>query len=439
MRTKLFISHATPADNEFAAWLAAKLELHGYDVWVDIKELDPAIDFWNTIEATIRDDAVKFLFVATKTSLLGNRDGVKKELAVADRVRKKELVDFIVPLRADNVSFDDFSVEILRQNAIDFCDDWAMGLIKLLDYLEKHGVSKTYAITEQMTQTLNRWRDVFALKSTSIVYSKDCYYSNLFPVQLPDSLYVYNDVNVEPFLANKHIPRKKFGNCILTFACPDCVKKFCEYDVNYHRLDVRVLLQSQSPIKVFDAEIRSPHSVCVNLINWVVCEMFYQKGMRLYRPAGKTESRKRYFFRRGVKSKRHEKAVRAKALSGNYRGKNWHYAQSAYFTNFPFEGVLFRAHLLFTDSNDVAFSDAMQIVARRSKGKRFFNNEWRDLLQAAIYSHSDGKDAININLCCEQNRMAIKSKPYVFMSEKGYIEPSAEPLVNAAGDFDDDE
>ncbi len=88
MRTTLFISHATPADNEFAAWLAAKLQLHGYRVWVDIKELDPATDFWKTIETAIRDDSIKFLFVVTSASIGGKRDGVMKELAIADRVRK---------------------------------------------------------------------------------------------------------------------------------------------------------------------------------------------------------------------------------------------------------------------------------------------------------------------------------------------------------------
>ncbi len=131
MRNKIFISHATPDDNEFAAWLATKLELHGYDVWVDINELNPAADFWKTIESTIRNEAVKFLFVATKISTSGTRDGVIKELAVADQIRKNIDPEFIVPLRADDVSYGDFSVEIIRLNAIDFYDNWATGLIKL--------------------------------------------------------------------------------------------------------------------------------------------------------------------------------------------------------------------------------------------------------------------------------------------------------------------
>ena len=34
MKDTIFISHATPTDNIFATWLATKLELCGYKVWV---------------------------------------------------------------------------------------------------------------------------------------------------------------------------------------------------------------------------------------------------------------------------------------------------------------------------------------------------------------------------------------------------------------------
>ena len=34
-RSSLFISHANPEDNYFALWLASKLAMLGYKVWVD--------------------------------------------------------------------------------------------------------------------------------------------------------------------------------------------------------------------------------------------------------------------------------------------------------------------------------------------------------------------------------------------------------------------
>lgn len=94
IREKIFISHATPEDTEFAVWLASKLELFGYKTWVDANSLAPADDFWNTIESAIRNEAIRFVFVATKESI--HKDGVKKELAVADRVRKN-IENFIIP------------------------------------------------------------------------------------------------------------------------------------------------------------------------------------------------------------------------------------------------------------------------------------------------------------------------------------------------------
>ena len=72
MKDTIFISHATPDDNIFAAWLATKLELCGYKVWVDLNNLNPSVDFWETIDKTIREDAIKFIFVTTAT-LLGKR------------------------------------------------------------------------------------------------------------------------------------------------------------------------------------------------------------------------------------------------------------------------------------------------------------------------------------------------------------------------------
>jgi hypothetical protein len=35
MRNKIFISHAKPEDNDFTIWLASRLELLGYEVWID--------------------------------------------------------------------------------------------------------------------------------------------------------------------------------------------------------------------------------------------------------------------------------------------------------------------------------------------------------------------------------------------------------------------
>jgi hypothetical protein len=47
MRKTIFISHATPDDNDFTKWLALKLIGLGYDIWCDILFLDKGVDFWS--------------------------------------------------------------------------------------------------------------------------------------------------------------------------------------------------------------------------------------------------------------------------------------------------------------------------------------------------------------------------------------------------------
>ena len=63
MRNKIFISHATPNDNDFTKWLALKLITLGYDVWCDVFYLDKGVDFWKTIETEIRDNTIQFFVV----------------------------------------------------------------------------------------------------------------------------------------------------------------------------------------------------------------------------------------------------------------------------------------------------------------------------------------------------------------------------------------
>lgn len=332
VRTKLFISHATPTDNEFAAWLAAKLELHGYDVWVDIKELDPATDFWNMIKTTIRDHAIKFLFVASRTSVLGNLDGIKKELAVADRVRKTSLPDFIVPLRIDDVSFDDFPVEILRRNAIDFYSDWADGLLKLLEYLDKQGIARTSIAAGQMAEALQRWKDISTSESAKIITTSDQYYSNLFPVALPQYLYAYDSPSIVQALKIGRIPYRKINSCILTFACPCCIQRRFGLDIKHMSFEISSILTNAENVEAFDVIIKRPDNLCVALINYNIDEWLNNSvGLIRFRSIINNQSKNKYYFKRGFKSKRNE-ASRSKVLSGAYKEKSWHYAQSAYFT-----------------------------------------------------------------------------------------------------------
>ena len=69
-QSRIFLSHATPEDNEFTRWLAAKLSIAGYDVWCDFDELKGGDIHWDKIETTIRHDSYRLIAVVSPASYM---------------------------------------------------------------------------------------------------------------------------------------------------------------------------------------------------------------------------------------------------------------------------------------------------------------------------------------------------------------------------------
>jgi hypothetical protein len=64
-RPLVFISHATPQDNEFVLWLGTRLTPLGFEVWADILKLRGGQDWTELLEAALNERAAKVLLVAT--------------------------------------------------------------------------------------------------------------------------------------------------------------------------------------------------------------------------------------------------------------------------------------------------------------------------------------------------------------------------------------
>lgn len=136
-RELLFVTHAAPEDNEFALWLSSKLAMAGYRVWIDRRRLRGGADFWDEIERVLRNDALKQIVVFTENV---RKDGVKKELAIGDTVRKK-IPDpkFMIPVRSSGIDFGEAPPEFLRDHIIDAHPNWHDCLKELFQTLEGSG------------------------------------------------------------------------------------------------------------------------------------------------------------------------------------------------------------------------------------------------------------------------------------------------------------
>lgn len=135
----IFLSHALPEDNEFTRSLALRFAREGYPAWCELTKLLGGEDSWIEIEEAIRSRTMKFLFVLSKTS--NEKPGVLQELALAKRVGKGR-EDVVIPLKIDDLSADETTIELTRLNSIDLREGWVSGLAKLLEKLKRDGVPK---------------------------------------------------------------------------------------------------------------------------------------------------------------------------------------------------------------------------------------------------------------------------------------------------------
>ncbi|WP_439401426.1 toll/interleukin-1 receptor domain-containing protein [Bradyrhizobium sp. DASA03068] len=138
LRNVVFISKATPGDDEFALWLAPRLEASGYTVYADIIRLEPGVRWRQELTNTLQARAVKMLLCGRDSTL--SRNGVQEEIGIAEDLAR-ELKDpkFIIPLRLERYK-KVFGIGELQ--FIDFSNGWASGLNQLLNALDKEKVPR---------------------------------------------------------------------------------------------------------------------------------------------------------------------------------------------------------------------------------------------------------------------------------------------------------
>jgi hypothetical protein len=189
-RDVVFISHATPDDNEFVRWLGTRLTGYGYKVWADIFDLAGGTPFWVNIEEAIRKKAAKVVAVVSRASCAPDRSGVRNEISVADAV-KKSLKDseFIIPVRIDDVPFADLPIQIHQLNAIDFSKGWGAKLADLVDTLTKAGVPR---VVTDLTAEFDRWRAASVRSDVVVERGEEPLLTSIVPiVRLPEEISFY--------------------------------------------------------------------------------------------------------------------------------------------------------------------------------------------------------------------------------------------------------
>ena len=438
MRDTIFISHATPEDNEFTIWLASRLELLGYKVWIDKKELLGGEAFWKDIEKAITEKAIKVLLVYSKNIITESghvKVGIQKEIDLTINVLNDnpDLRDFLIFLHLDDAPFSLFEGS-KDLNQIPFMNNWAEGLEVLLKKLVKDSVP-----TFDGNNNFAQWYLEHYLIKNPIVEKKELYYTNWWNIEhLPKQFYIYRFKNKQLaktiYDVNKHVISTLNANCIISF------EKNLIFEILHENETVKILPTDSYEIKVSDILFglqtetfptqRDAENYFKKLLRRVIHILFRNiklnwselsnKNLAYYHTIESLPTSK-FSFSYPHRTKINQKK---KNLHGKYLtiGK-WHFGISIKPTLSPYLGFSLKSHIIFTSDGMKAFDDKDLIHSyRRKKGKRMFNEEWRDLLLAFISSLKNANNEIFINVATN-DRLVMKNNVELFWSKYGYYDP----------------
>lgn len=421
-KTKIFISHSTPSDNYFATWLASKLKQLGYEVWIELDELRSGDAFWPKIESAIRNDSVKFLPIISKGYMERIRDpysGVFKELSCADRI--KDIQNFKSPLRLDDINFDEFPVQLLGLNSIDFYNNWQEGLEKLLDSFDKEKVPLDKGRNEN---PLNFWLDSFEIKDI-INQEAETIYTNWFPFKLPLKLYVHkcslqNRLDLVdifyPYIdySDRHIcffPSSDYPSSITCISTTEFI--------------IEEILEERM-ITIDDyMSIIEPRKKIIELVNKTLSHLFIQKRLKQY-----TQSKSEVFYYPNTPDNKKRISLKSigknnVAITGRTKENYWSFGVSSNANLHPFPYLKISSHIVFENKESIVLPQEEQHTLRRKYGFDWYNRDWLDTLLGMMTKIADmsSDNKINILINSREN-LVIDAIPFNLRSAVGYFEPS---------------
>lgn len=440
-RDLIFISHAAPEDNDVAVWLTAHLAREGYHVWCDLPRLLGGERFWAEIETRIRDEAVKVLYILSKTSNSDSDRGFRKEIHLADSESKRHLAngnkDFLIPIAVDDLRSADYNVYIHQRNATGFQDGWAIGFAKLLKKLRQDRVLKR--MPRGGSRAVVEWWEKFRSSSAGVKTRSTEYLSNWFPItSLPQSVYVSKLADVSGKKVGRieydlKFPVSQQGDFIMAFSSKlnEQLPSNLSADVP-EELSVNDVLSGKATTSELDS--KTLKNTLQSLLRvawekWVLsdkAESFELANHRLcaYFPKPEEGDQKGYFTgtdgRRSWRGLTGSWTVKSRLNPGTSQKRFWHFGIQAQPKVYPELIYVVTSHVLFSDDGRTIWSDKKRMHrARRSRCKNWYNEEWRDRLRASLGYLSSEQTSIMIPVA-DDRYIVVGTLPLLFHSDLSF-------------------
>ena len=424
----VFVSHATPEDNDLALWLTLQLASHGYPAWCDLTKLLGGEKFWEDIEDAIKNCAAKFVFLLSEAS--NKKRGTRDELDCAIGTEKKlNIKDFILTLRVDDLPYDDVYISIRRLNHIDFRTSWAHGLAQLLDKLEGDGVPTNPHVNSDTV--CSWWRTQFSADG-GVLEQPEEVLSNWFKVEdLPQTL------NEHTLGARRPGPVERgeitfpypavwvSDASFLTFGSADDFPQPLQSNLCIVKTREHALKEIISGEAVRSGPKHLSHLLRLSWDEALSKHLFsydMASGQRCYYATGGRVPDDTIHFV-GPDGKKTWRSIVGYKTLPRERTRFWHYAVSGKPIIRPDILFFVKGHVLFSDDGQQVWNnkDAMG-RARRNQCKGWWNDEWRDRM-LAMMSYLGGGDG-RIELRLGSNALGyVLQTPILFQSPVSYLQP----------------
>lgn len=363
-------------------WLSSRLRLAGYSVWCDVERLDGGDPFWEDIQKAIRNDTAKYLLLASRFSV--TRRGVLRELTEADNVASKlNSPAFVIPLRVDDIPWNEMPIQANQNNGIDFSKDWGLGLNRLLATLEKDGIPRNSGPTE-----IEEICSLYARTATKVRSEPSSALMNSLHIRsLPNKVvYSFASLVSENELRDLKkrivLPCEQHGRLLVSFANAEVMRVSVPEELGLEHRHTLTTEEFLSGGATTGPQMipRDARNRMASIVRQAIEGHFISMGLKRfsfdiwYIPVNWQGKKKAAY-------QRQDGRAAYRALTGKAKNHTWHFG-------FSLKVLLGDAtvrlvpHVLFSPDGRDPFPDQKQL--RRKHCKLWWNDTWRDRLQALV-------------------------------------------------------
>jgi hypothetical protein len=432
-RNVIFISKATPGDNEFALWLAPRLEAAGYTVFADILNLDGGTRWRKEVTNTLQTRGIKMLLCCRDSTLAS--EGVEEEIGIAgDLVKQLDDPKFIIPLRLEPYKK---LLGIGGLQWVDFVRGWADGLANLLDTLQRHKVPRDISkIKINPNWEIYRRRGAIQIKNESERLTSNW----LRVVEIPDSIRYFEPIGAVGLSAMKGaceaapFPAEFQNQGFFSFATEaeinEAFSKTGKFEAK-HEIQTLTFVESGSK----ECGIRGQDA------SNIVHSIFRQAWNRFCRDRGFLEYQ--YSKAAGFHAGRDQVKIgqkvpwgkqgdkRSSMLRNVAKGHVWQFGVTALPAFWPFPHFKLKSRVLFSTLNGEEAGDPVgdakkQHRLRRTVCKGWRNKQWHGRIMAFIEALSGESSFIELPLG-PSVAVKLEAAPMLFSSPVSTFLPDKMP------------